>query len=144
MTASKEKLLIPSESGNVTVDGVKYTQVGPPTPSGSSSCPRWSSPEYPPPPPPLATGTLPSILRLSSYKLSIPTDSAEYPTLTFTIGEGCTVKLGTKALTADENGNYTVKLTASEQKINVTLNGLTQPYVLLRLQAVWQTVPTSC
>ena len=32
------------------------------------------------------------------------------------------------ALTADENGNYTVKLTASEQKINVTLNGLTQPY----------------
>ena len=63
-----------------------------------------------------------------SYKLSIPTDSAEYPTLTFTVGEGCTVKLGTKALTADEDGNYTVKLTSSEQKVNVTLGGLTQAY----------------
>ena len=129
MTASKEKLLIPSESGNVTVDGVKYTQVGSTYTFWVEQLPQVEQPRIT-----TATATAGDWYpafdpEAFSYKLSIPTDSAEYPTLTFTIGEGCTVKLGTKALTADENGNYTVKLTASEQKINVTLNGLTQPYV---------------
>ena len=128
MTASKEKLLIPSESGNVTVDGVKYTQVGSAYTFWVEQLPQVEQPRIT-----TATATAGDWYpafdpEAFSYKLSIPTDSAEYPTLTFTIGEGCTVKLGTKALTADENGNYTVKLTASEQKINVTLNGLTQPY----------------
>ena len=128
MTASKEKLLIPSESGNVTVDGVKYTQVGSTYTFWVEQLPQVEQPRIT-----TATATAGDWYpafdpEAFSYKLSIPTDSAEYPTLTFTIGEGCTVKLGTKALTADENGNYTVKLTASEQKINVTLNGLTQPY----------------
>lgn len=129
MTASKEKLLIPSESGNVTVDGVKYTQVGSTYTFWVEQLPQVEQPRIT-----TATATAGDWYpafdpEAFSYKLSIPIDSAEYPTLTFTIGEGCTVKLGTKALTADENGNYTVKLTASEQKINVTLNGLTQPYV---------------
>ena len=129
MTASKEKLLIPSESGNVTVDGVKYTQVGSTYTFWVEQLPQVEQPRIT-----TATATAGDWYpafdpEAFSYKLSIPTDSAEYPTLTFTIGEGCTVKLGTKALTADENGNYTVELTASEQKINVTLNGLTQPYV---------------
>lgn len=129
MTASKEKLLIPSESGNVTVDGVKYTQVGSTYTFWVEQLPQVEQPRIT-----TASATAGDWYpafdpEAFSYKLSIPTDSAEYPTLTFTIGEGCTVKLGTKALTADENGNYTVKLTASEQKINVTLNGLTQPYV---------------
>ena len=128
MTVSKEKLLIPSESGNVTVDGVKYTQVGSTYTFWVEQLPQVEQPRIT-----TATATAGDWYpafdpEAFSYKLSIPTDSAEYPTLTFTIGEGCTVKLGTKALTADENGNYTVKLTASEQKINVTLNGLTQPY----------------
>ena len=128
MTASKDKLLIPSESGNVTVDGVKYTQVGSTYTFWVEQLPQVEQPRIT-----TATATAGDWYpafdpEAFSYKLSIPTDSAEYPTLTFTIGEGCTVKLGTKALTADENGNYTVKLTASEQKINVTLNGLTQPY----------------
>ena len=128
MTASKEKLLIPSESGNVTVDGVKYTQVGSTYTFWVEQLPQVEQPRIT-----TATATAGDWYpafdpEAFSYKLSIPTDSAEYPTLTFAIGEGCTVKLGTKALTADENGNYTVKLTASEQKINVTLNGLTQPY----------------
>ena len=128
MTASKEKLLIPSESGNVTVDGVKYAQVGSTYTFWVEQLPQVEQPRIT-----TATATAGDWYpafdpEAFSYKLSIPTDSAEYPTLTFTIGEGCTVKLGTKALTADEHGNYTVKLTASEQKINVTLNGLTQPY----------------
>ena len=128
MTASKEKLLIPSESGNVTVDGTKYTQVGTTYTFWVEQLPQVEQPRIT-----TATATAGDWYpafdpEAFSYKLSIPTDSAEYPTLTFTIGEGCTVKLGAKALTADENGNYTVKLTASEQKINVTLNGLTQPY----------------
>ena len=128
MTASKEKLLVPSETGNVTVDGVKYTQVGSTYTFWVEQLPQVEQPRIT-----TATATAGDWYpafdpEAFSYKLSIPTDSAEYPTLTFTIGEGCTVKLGTKALTADENGNYTVKLTASEQKINVTLNGLTQPY----------------
>ena len=129
MTASKEKLLVPSETGNVTVDGTKYTQVGTTYTFWVEQLPVMEQPRIT-----TATATdgdwYPAFdPEAFSYRLSIPTDSAAYPVLTFTVGEGCTVKLGTKALTADENGNYTVKLTASEQKINVTLNGLTQPYV---------------
>ena len=63
-----------------------------------------------------------------SYKLSIPNDSSDYPTVTFTVSEGATVKLGTKAMTADEDGKYTLALKASEQKVNVTLDTLTQTY----------------
>ena len=63
-----------------------------------------------------------------SYKLSIPTDSSTYPTVTFTVTEGATVKLGTKAMTADEEGKYTLELKSSVQTVNVTLGGLTQAY----------------
>ena len=130
MTSSKEKLLIPNESGSVTVDGVKYEQVGTTYTFWVEQLPQVEQPRiltaiadttdgdwYP---------TFDS--ETFSYRISLPTDAAEYPTLTFTIGEGCTVKLGTKALTADEEGNYTVKLTSSEQKVNVTLGDLTQAY----------------
>lgn len=129
MTASKEKLLVPSESGNVTVDGVKYTQVGSTYTFWVEQLPQVEQPRIT-----TATATdgdwYPAFdPEAFSYRLSIPTDSAAYPVLTFTVGEGCTVKLGTKALTADEDGNYTLQLTSSEQKVNVTLNGLTQTYV---------------
>lgn len=63
-----------------------------------------------------------------SYKLSIPTDSSTYPTVTFTVTEGATVKLGTKAMTPDEEGKYTLELKSSTQTVNVTLGGLTQAY----------------
>ena len=63
-----------------------------------------------------------------SYKLSIPTDSSTYPTVTFTVTEGATVKLGTKAMTPDEEGKYTLELKSSNQTVNVTLGGLTQAY----------------
>ena len=129
MTASKEKLLVPSETGNVTVDGTKYTQVGTTYTFWVEQLPQVEQPRIT-----TATATdgdwYPAFdPEAFSYRLSIPTDSAAYPVLTFTVGEGCTVKLGTKALTADEDGNYTLQLTSSEQKVNVTLNGLTQTYV---------------
>lgn len=63
-----------------------------------------------------------------SYKLSIPTDSSTYPTVTFTVTEGATVKLGTTAMTADEEGKYTLELKSSVQTVNVTLGTLTQAY----------------
>ena len=62
-----------------------------------------------------------------SYKLSIAQEDA-LPTVTFTVAEGCTVKLGSKALTADEDGNYTLALTTASQKLNVTLGSLTRVY----------------
>ena len=62
-----------------------------------------------------------------SYRLSIAQED-ELPTVTFTVAEGCTVKLGSKALTADEEGNYTLKLTTASQKLNVTLGSLTRVY----------------
>ena len=62
-----------------------------------------------------------------SYRLSIAQED-ELPTVTFTVAEGCTVKLGSKALTADEDGNYTLKLTTASQKLNVTLGSLTRVY----------------
>lgn len=62
-----------------------------------------------------------------SYRLSIAQDDA-LPTVTFTVAEGCTVKLGSKALTADEGGNYTLALTTASQKLNVTLGSLTRVY----------------
>lgn len=129
MTASKEKLLVPSETGNVTVDGTKYTQVGTTYTFWVEQLPVMEQPRIT-----TATATdgdwYPAFdPEAFSYRLSIPTDSAAYPVLTFTVGEGCTVKLGTKALTADEDGNYTLQLTASEQKVNVTLGGLTQTYI---------------
>ena len=129
MTASKEKLLVPSETGNVTVDGTKYTQVGTTYTFWVEQLPQVEQPRIT-----TATATdgdwYPAFdPEAFSYRLSIPTDSAAYPVLTFTVGEGCTVKLGTKALTADEDGNYTLQLTASEQKVNVTLGGLTQTYI---------------
>ena len=61
------------------------------------------------------------------YRLSIAQDDA-LPTVTFTVAEGCAVKLGSKALTADENGNYTLTLTTASQKLNVTLGSLTRVY----------------
>lgn len=61
------------------------------------------------------------------YRLSIAQDDA-LPTVTFTVAEGCAVKLGSKALTADENGNYTLALTTASQKLNVTLGSLTRVY----------------
>ena len=63
-----------------------------------------------------------------SYKLSIPTDSSTYPTVTFTVSQGAAVKLGTKAMTPDEEGKYTLELKSSNQTVNVTLGGLTQAY----------------
>lgn len=62
-----------------------------------------------------------------SYRLSIAQDDA-LPTVTFTVAEGCTVKLGSKTLTADEDGNYTLALTTASQKLNVTLGSLTRVY----------------
>ena len=62
-----------------------------------------------------------------SYKLSIAQEDA-LPTVTFTVAEGCTVKLGSKALTADEDGNYTLKLTTSNQTVSVVLGDLTRAY----------------
>ena len=62
-----------------------------------------------------------------SYRLSIAQED-ELPTVTFTVAEGCTVKLGSKALTADEEGNYTLKLTTASQKLNVALGSLTRVY----------------
>lgn len=62
-----------------------------------------------------------------SYRLSIAQDDA-LPTVTFTVAEGCTVKLGSKALSADEAGNYTLALTTASQKLNVTLGSLTRVY----------------
>lgn len=62
-----------------------------------------------------------------SYRLSIAQED-DLPTVTFTVAEGCTVKLGSKALTADEAGNYTLKLTTASQKLNVTLGSLTRVY----------------
>lgn len=62
-----------------------------------------------------------------SYRLSIAQEDA-LPTVTFTVAEGCTVKLGSKALTADEDGNYTLTLTTASQKLNVTLGSLTRVY----------------
>ena len=62
-----------------------------------------------------------------SYRLSIAQED-DLPTVTFTVAEGCTVKLGSKALTADEGGNYTLKLTTASQKLNVTLGSLTRVY----------------
>lgn len=61
------------------------------------------------------------------YRLSIAQDDA-LPTVTFTVAEGCAVKLGSKALTADEDGNYTLALTTASQKLNVTLGSLTRVY----------------
>ena len=63
-----------------------------------------------------------------SYKISVPSDSSTYPTVTFTVTEGATVKLGTKAMTPDEEGKYTLELKSSNQTVNVTLGGLTQAY----------------
>lgn len=63
-----------------------------------------------------------------SYKLSVPSDSSTYPTVTFTVAQGATVKLGTKAMTPDEEGKYTLELKSSTQTVNVTLGGLTQAY----------------
>lgn len=127
MTASKEKLLIPNESGNVTVDGVKYEQVGTIYSFWVEQLPAVTQPRIT-----TATATngdwYPAFdPEMFTYKLSIPQDGT-YPTVTFTVGEGCTVKLGTKAMTADESGNYTLELKSSEQKINVTLGALTQTY----------------
>ena len=62
-----------------------------------------------------------------SYKLSIAQED-DLPTVTFTVAEGCTVKLGSKALTADEDGNYTLTLTTSNQTVNVVLGDLTRAY----------------
>ena len=61
------------------------------------------------------------------YRLSIAQDDP-LPTVTFTVAEGCAVKLGSKALTADEDGNYTLALTTASQKLNVTLGSLTRVY----------------
>lgn len=63
-----------------------------------------------------------------SYKISVPSDSSTYPTVTFTVSQGATVKLGTKAMTPDEEGKYTLELKSSNQTVNVTLGGLTQAY----------------
>lgn len=63
-----------------------------------------------------------------SYKLSVPSDSSTYPTVTFTVSQGAAVKLGTKAMTPDEEGKYTLELKSSTQTVNVTLGGLTQAY----------------
>lgn len=63
-----------------------------------------------------------------SYKLSVPSDSSTYPTVTFTVSQGAAVKLGTKAMTPDEEGKYTLTLSSSNQTVNVTLGGLTQAY----------------
>lgn len=63
-----------------------------------------------------------------SYKLSVPSDSSTYPTVTFTVAQGAAVKLGTKAMTPDEEGKYTLELKSSTQTVNVTLKGLTQAY----------------
>ena len=63
-----------------------------------------------------------------SYKLSVPSDSSTYPTVTFTVSQGAAVKLGTKAMTADEEGKYTLELKSSTQTVNVTLGTLTQAY----------------
>ena len=62
-----------------------------------------------------------------SYKLSIAQEDA-LPTVTFTATEGSTVKLGSKTLTADEDGNYTLKLTTSNQTVSVVLGDLTRAY----------------
>lgn len=62
-----------------------------------------------------------------SYKLSIAQEDT-LPTVTFTATEGSTVKLGSKALTADEGGKYTLKLTTSNQTVSVVLGDLTRAY----------------
>ena len=54
-----------------------------------------------------------------AYKLSIAQDG-DLPTVTFTVAEGNTVKIGSKAVEADESGAYTLKLTTSNQTVSVT------------------------
>lgn len=131
MTASNEKLLIPSESGSVTIDGVKYEQVGTAYTVWVEQLPATGEPR-------ILTATsdggdwYPEFNDTSvSYKLSIAQED-DLPTVTFTATEGSTVKLGTgysaKAMTADENGNYTLTLTTSNQTVSVVLGDLTRAY----------------
>lgn len=54
-----------------------------------------------------------------AYKLSIAQDG-DLPTVTFTVAEGNTVKIGSKAVEADESGAYTLELTTSNQTVSVT------------------------
>ncbi len=72
----------------------------------------------------------------TSYKIYVA-NGVTSANLTFTIKEGNTVALGSKALTADENGNYTVALSTTAQTINVTgENGYVLSYSFQLIQRV--------
>lgn len=59
---------------------------------------------------------------IGNYNVVVPngTAAADAPVLTYTVAEGAVVKLGTKDQTPDEHGVYTLKLTASNQTLNIT------------------------
>lgn len=54
-----------------------------------------------------------------SYWLMVKNNAAA-PTLTYTVADGNTVKIGTTDQTADENGKYTLTLTTAQTSITVT------------------------
>ena len=63
-----------------------------------------------------------------SYTIVVPNGTKE-GTLTYTVSEGATVKLGGAEQTPDENGVYTLTLKTSAQTLTVTAkNGLTNSY----------------
>ena len=54
-----------------------------------------------------------------TYSIVVP-NGTKTGTLTFTAVEGATVKVGSTALTADENGTYTMELSTSAKTVTVT------------------------
>lgn len=76
-----------------------------------------------------------------SYGIVIEND-AELPELTFKAAEGAKVMLGTDELTADENGNYSIVLKKSAQKIKVQAdNGIVNEYSFKAVQKSKYAVP---
>lgn len=56
---------------------------------------------------------------LNTHYIVVRSDEAA-PTLTYSVSEGATVKIGTDVQTPDKNGNYTLELKTTQTSINVT------------------------
>ncbi len=55
-----------------------------------------------------------------SYNIVVPNSTTQFPTVTYTVAEGATVKLGSTAQAANDNGNYTLPLKTSAQSLTIT------------------------
>lgn len=66
---------------------------------------------------------------LLSYNIVIAND-AEFPTVYFKVADGCTVKIGNDAATADENGVYSLVTKSANTTVTVTDGTLSESYTV--------------